>query len=239
MGIARHGSALRADAAALASQIHPVFMLPPLAASWFGAILAGEFSIAVGAVHAAAIFFAVYTAHLKDGYVDFHVRDEDDDHPLTARGCRLALVGATVGFVAALAAVVAVAGPVAGLVTLPGWVIGYLHAPQFDTNPVTVTGGYPAGMALALVGGFYVQAGTFAPAIVGLAATFLVALSGVKVVDDTTDVIYDRSIGKRTVAVALGPRRAREVAFGLMGVGMFLVVEIGRASCRERVSSPV
>jgi lycopene cyclase domain-containing protein len=234
MSLARHGAGPAADLRALGSQVHPVFMLPPVAASAFGAVLAvsprfgGDVAFApVGlACHLVAVFFGLYTAHLKDGYVDFHVRDEDDDHSLTARGCRLALAGATVGFVIALAAVVAVAGPVAGVVTLPGWVIGYLHAPQFDTNPVTVTGGYPAGVALALVGGFYVQAGTFAPAIVGLAAVFLVALSGVKVVDDTTDVAYDGSIGKRTVAVALGPRRAREVAFGLMSVGMFLVVAL-------------
>ncbi|MDX1629433.1 MAG: hypothetical protein R3345_12080, partial [Fulvivirga sp.] len=89
--------------AAFASQVHPVFMLPPLAASWFGSVLAGRFSLATGALHMGAIFFAVYTAHVKDGYVDFHVRDEDDDHPLTARGCRLGLAGASAAFFACLA----------------------------------------------------------------------------------------------------------------------------------------
>lgn len=73
------GAAVRA----YGSQIHPVFMLPALAASWFGSILAVRFSLAIGLLHMAAIFFAVYTAHLKDGYVDFYVRSEDDDHPLT------------------------------------------------------------------------------------------------------------------------------------------------------------
>jgi lycopene cyclase domain-containing protein len=233
MAIARHGAGPTASLRALGSQVHPVFMLPPLAASAFGALLAGTTRLgatdavlaplAMGA-HLVSVFFGLYTAHLKDGYVDFHVRSEDDDHPLTARGCRLALAGATAGFALALAAVVALAGPVAGLLTLPGWVIGYLHAPQFDTNPVTATAGYPAGVSLALLGGFYVQAGTLSPAVPAFAGVFLVALSGVKVVDDTTDVVYDRSIGKRTVAVALGPRRGREVAFGLMGLGMFLVV---------------
>jgi lycopene cyclase domain-containing protein len=233
MAIARHGAGPNAKLRALGSQVHPVFMLPPLAASTFGALLAVTSRLGATdatlaplalAAHLVAVFFGLYTAHLKDGYVDFHVRNEDDDHPLTARGCRLALAGATAGFALALVAVVAVAGPVAGLLTLPGWVIGYLHAPQFDTNPVTATAGYPAGVALALIGGFYVQAGTLSPAVLAFAAVFLVALSGVKVVDDTKDVLYDGSIEKRTVAVALGPRRGREVAFGLMGLGMFLVV---------------
>jgi lycopene cyclase domain-containing protein len=235
MSLARHGAGPTANLRALGSQVHPVFMLPPLAASTFGAVLAVTTRLDTAAVafapvalgvHLVAVFFGLYTAHLKDGYVDFHVRGEDDDHPLTASGCRLALAGATVGFAAALVGVVALAGPVAGLLTLPGWVVGYLHAPQFDTNPMTATAGYPAGVALALVGGFYVQAGALSPAVLGLAVVFLVALSGVKVIDDTTDVIYDRSIGKRTVAVVLGPRRGREVAFGLLGLGSFLVVAL-------------
>jgi hypothetical protein len=86
---ARHGTGLRADLSALASQVHPVFMLPPLASSWFGSMLAGEFSLALGALHMTAVFLAVYTAHVKDGYVDFHLRGEDDDHPITEPGCRL------------------------------------------------------------------------------------------------------------------------------------------------------
>ena len=210
MGIARHGAGPTAGIRALGSQVHPVFMLPPLAASVFGALLAATTRlgatdaalapVALG-VHLVAVFFGLYTAHLKDGYVDFHRRNEDEDHPLTARGCRLALAGSTAGFAVALAAVVTVAGPFAGLLTLPGWVIGYLHAPEFDTNPVTVTAGYPSGVALALLGGFYVQAGTLSPAVVAFAGVFLVSLCGVKIIDDATDVRYDRSIGKRTVAV--------------------------------------
>jgi lycopene cyclase domain-containing protein len=226
MAIARHGTGPGTALRALGSQVHPVFMLPPLASSAFGAVLAPSFAPSLLALHLLAVFLGLYTAHLKDGYVDFHVRGEDDDHPLTAVGCRLALAGASVAFFLALAAIVATVGPVAGLLTLPGWVIGYLHAPQLDTNPVTATAGYPAGVALALVGGHYVQAGGFAPVPLAFGVIFLVTLSGVKVVDDATDVAYDRSIDKRTVAVVLGPRRARSLAYALMGVGLFLVVAL-------------
>ena len=223
MGIARHGSGAVASLRALASQVHPVFALPPIAASWFGSVLAGHFSLAVGALHMTAIFFAIYTAHVKDGYVDFPVRDEDDDHPLTGVGCRLAIAGASTGFFACLAGLWGTSGVVAAVVTLPAWLIAYHHAPQLDTNPVTATTGYPAGVAVSILGGYATQTGRLAVEPVAFAAVFLAVLSGGKVIDDATDVVYDRSIGKRTVAVVLGPPRARRAAFGLMGVGIAAV----------------
>lgn len=224
MVFARNDEGVRADLMALLSQVHPVFMLPPVAASWFGSMLAGEFSLAVGALHMTAIFMAVYTAHLKDGYVDFYLRNEDDDHPLSERGCERALAGATLVFGICLVGLWIVVGPGATLVTFPGWVIGYYHAPQLDTNPVTATSGYPAGIALAVVGGYYVQTTALAPIAVAFALVFLVLLSGVKVIDDTQDYDYDDSISKRTVAVVLGPDRAHTTAYALMAVSLALVV---------------
>ena len=226
MRIARRGSGVVASLRALASQVHPVFALPPIAGSWFGSVLAGRFSIPVGALHMTAILLAIYTAHVKDGYVDFHVRGEDDDHPLTARGCRLAIAGASAGFFACLGGLWYVAGLGAALITLPGWLIGDHHAPQLDTNPLTATMGYPLGVAVAVLGGYYTQAGRLDLVPVAFAAVFLVVLSGVKVIDDAKDYDDDRSISKRTVAVVLGPPRARRAAFGLMAAGMLAVAAL-------------
>lgn len=224
MSVSRRGTGVRSTVDALASQIHPVFMLPPVAVSVFGSVLAGEFALPLAALHATAIFFAVYTAHVKDGYVDFHVRDEDDDHPLTVFGCRLALAGASVGFFGCLFILWAVVGPGAVLITLPCWLIAYHHAPQLDMNPITATTGYPLGIALALVGGYYVQTQTLAAVPLAFAAVFLLLLSGIKTIDDAKDYEYDRSISKRTVAVVLGRERARTAAFGLMVSALLLVV---------------
>ncbi len=220
MAIARHECGVVADIRALLSQVHPVFMLPPLAASWFGAALAGEFRILVGMIHMSAMFFAVYTAHVKDGYIDFYYRGEDDDHPLTIRGCRLALVGATAGFALCTVLLGVVVGPGAALITLPTWVIGYLHAPQLDTNPLTTTLGYPSGIALAILGGFYVQTTTITAGALGFALVFLVTLAGVKIIDDEQDYDYDRSIDKQTVSVLFGPWPARRLAGALLFVGL-------------------
>ncbi len=224
MVFARHGEGLGADLAALSSQIHPVFMLPPIAASWFGSMLAGEFSFPLGALHMCAIFAAVYTAHVKDGYVDFYLRAEDDDHPLSEAGCKRALAGASAFFFVCLAGLWFLVDLPAALLTLPTWFIAYLHAPQLDTNPITTTTGYPAGIALAILGGFYVQTSSLEPIALAFSLVFLVLLSGVKVIDDQQDYAYDTSIDKRTVAVVVGPERARTAAYGLMVLALALVV---------------
>lgn len=226
MAIARHGHGPAAAARAYASQVHPVFMLPPVATALFGAALAGDFDPTVALVYAGAAFFAVYTAHVKDGYIDFHRRGEDDDHPMTERGCRLGLAGATICFLGCLAALAVTATPLAVAIAAPMWAIGYLHAPQFDTNPVTTTLGYPVGIGLCLLGGYAAQTGSLGVAPVALAVVFVVTLSGVKVIDDAQDYEYDRAIGKRTVAVALGPARARTLAVTALAVGLFFVVPL-------------
>ena len=223
MALARHGSGLEATGRAYLSQVHPVFMLPPLAASLFGGILVGSLEVTVATVHVLAMFAAVYTAHVKDGYVDFHVRDEDDDHPLTVAGCRVGLVASTALFVACCLALFALVGWGAVALTVPTWAIAYLHAPQLDMNPLTATAGYPAGIALSLLGGYYVQASTLDALPVGFALVFLTLLSGIKVIDDAKDYDYDRSIDKRTVAVVLGPARAASVAYGLMAAALSVV----------------
>jgi 1,4-dihydroxy-2-naphthoate octaprenyltransferase len=230
MHVSRHGEGARADLAALASQVHPVFMLPPLAASAFGAVLAGEFALGVALVHLVAMFAAVYTAHVKDGLVDFYVRGEDDDHPLTEPGCRWAIRASSAVFFACAAGLWWLVGPGAALLALPAWLIAYHHAPQLDTNPVTTTTGYPLGIAVSLLGGYYAQTGALAVRPLAFASVLLVLLSGVKVVDDSKDYDYDRSIGKRTVAVVLGKPRARRFAYGLMAAAMVAVAAFAALS---------
>jgi lycopene cyclase domain-containing protein len=226
MAIARHGTGPRATLGAVASQVHPVFMTPPLAASGFGAVLGGLAAPRLALLHVGVAFFALYTAHVKDGLVDFHRRGEDDDHPLTRRGCHLAIAGSTAAFVAGVAALAVLVDPVAALLAVPGWLVAVLHAPQLDTNPLGATLGYPIGIGFALLGGHYVQTRTLSTASLAFAAVFVTVLAGIKVIDDTTDYDYDRSVDKRTVAVVVGPDRARRVATALMTAGMVAVVAL-------------
>ena len=233
MAIARHSVGPGPAARALASQVHPVFMLPPVAVSLAGSLLAaratGSFTPTVTGLHATAIFAAVYTAHVKDGYVDFFVRGEDDDHPLSVGGCRVALIAAGTVFVVALTGVFLTAGAGAAALTAPTWALGYFHAPQLDTNPITATGGYPVGIALSLLGAFVAGYGSLTPRVAGLAGVLLAVLVGIKVIDDGQDLAYDRSIEKRTVAVVLGPHRARRLAEGLLAAGLAGVVGLAVA----------
>jgi 1,4-dihydroxy-2-naphthoate octaprenyltransferase len=223
MTIARHGVGPGASLRALASQVHPVFMLPAVATSVIGALLAREVSFVLATLHVAIVFCELYTAHVKDGYIDFYRRGEDDDHPLTARGCRLALAGASLLVFVGLVIFFLVVGYRAALLTLPGWLIAYFHAPQLDMHPVTATAGYPLGIAFTLVSGYYVQTGSLSATPLAVAIVLFVVLSGIKVIDDAKDYEYDRSIDKRTVAVVLGRKQARQSAFALMGGGLVVV----------------
>jgi 1,4-dihydroxy-2-naphthoate polyprenyltransferase len=90
-------------------------------------------------------------------------------------------------------------------------------------HPLGATMGYPVGIALAILGGFYVQTETLTALPVAFACVFLVLLTGIKVIDDEDDYAYDRSIGKRTIAVVLGRDRARDLAYGLMALSLALV----------------
>lgn len=224
MTLARGSSGVWTTVAAFGSQIHPVFMLPAVAASLVGGLLAPSFTPGPGGIHAVAIFAALYTAHLKDGLVDFHGRGEDEEHPLTRRGCRVGLLVAGALFWAGVVALFVLVDGVAALLTVPCWLIAYFHAPQLDTNPLTATLGYPTGIALAILGGHYVQAATLSLLVVGVAGVFFLALAGIKVIDDATDYAYDRSIDKRTVAVVLGRGRARGLGFSLMAAAMLCVL---------------
>lgn len=228
MAVARHGSGVRATLVAAASQVHPVFMLPPLVASWFGAILATDLTFATGIVHSLAIFAAVYTAHVKDGYIDYYVRGEDADHPLTRRGCHLCLIFATVIFAGCILTLWLTVNWVAAAITAPTWLIGYFHAPQLDMSPLGATLGYPVGIGFSVVGGYYVQATTFSLPPLAYALILVFLLAGIKIIDDEQDVRYDRSIGKPTIAVLLGAGRARLLSVllfcvALVGVGLFSI----------------
>lgn len=241
MAVARHGRGVRGAVAAIASQVHPVFMLPPVAAAGFGAILAGRFSVPLGGIHMVAIFAAVYTAHIRDGYVDFYERGEDRDHPLTPTGCRLCLWAATLAFVVATAWLWWAVDAWAAALTVPCWLIGYAHAPYLDMTTLGETFGYPGGMALAVLGGHYVQAGTLGPEAIALAAILFVLLGGVKIIDDEQDLATDRAIGKPSMAVVIGRRRARQVAGSLLVTALTgtAVVALFGLFPREAIVAPV
>lgn len=223
MRVARHGTGVSATLRALGSQVHPVFMLPVVSASAFGALLAQQVTLWIAVVHVGIVFCELYTAHVKDGYVDFYRRGEDEEHPLTAQGCRLALGGASALVFLGLG-LLAVVDPTAALLTLPGWLIAYFHAPQLDMHPVGATIGYPLGITTTIVSSYYTQAGSLSMTAIIYAVVFLVVLSGIKIIDDATDYSYDRSIDKRTVAVVIGRARARQLAIVLMTVGLTIVV---------------
>lgn len=210
----------------MASQVKPMFMAPALASSVYGGLLAGAVAPLPAAIHVLATFLALFAAHVKDSYVDFYVRREDERLPLTRHGCRLAIVGSGVVFAACLVALWWLAGPTAAFLVLPLWILGYLHAPWLDRHPVGTSLDYSAGVALVVLGGFAAQAGTPTPTAVLVAVVFVPVLAAGGVLIDVEDVESDSRLGKRTVPVLVGPRRTRVVAGGLVGLSAAIVVTL-------------
>lgn len=198
----------------LLTQVKPTFMAPAVATSVAGGLLAPAVAPLPAAGHALAVGAALYVAHLVDEYVDAHVRGEDD--PSVRRGTLVSAAAATSGLFWVLVGVLWTAGARTGaLAAVPLWALAVAHAPALDRHPIPVTVDYPVGIGLALAGGYLTQTGALPAGVVGVAAVLAVALSGVKVSVDRLDYDADRAVGKRTVSVLLGDRRAAVVSAGV------------------------
>ncbi|NHN61638.1 MULTISPECIES: UbiA family prenyltransferase [Halorussus] len=198
----------------LLTQVKPTFMAPAVATSVAGGLLAPAVAPLPAAGHALAVGAALYVAHLVDEYVDAHVRGEDD--PSVPRGTLTRAVAATSVLFWLLVALLWAGGARAGaLAAVPLWALAVAHAPALDRHPVPVTVDYPVGIGLALAGGYLTQTGALPVGVVGMAAVLAVALSGVKVSVDRLDFDADRAVGKRTVPVLVGDRRAAVVSAGV------------------------
>ncbi len=172
---------------------------------------------------------ALYAAHLKDGYVDAYVRAEEPRGPLSARALRVAFAVTSVAFLCLAGAVWLLAGATAALLSLPLWVLAAVHAPYLDTRPVTVTADYAVAVGLVAVGGYAAQTGRVTVPVGCLAAVYVLFLAGAKVSVDLLDYAFDRSIGKRTLPVVLGPRRARAASAALLCCSALLLAGVAAA----------
>ena len=72
----------------LAAYVRPAFFVPVPGMALFGGLLARAFAPGPALVHAAAVATALYAAHLRDGYVDAFVREEEEPGPVSERARR-------------------------------------------------------------------------------------------------------------------------------------------------------
>lgn len=203
--------------------VQPIFLLPGAAMSGFGALLADEFALAPAALHATAVCLAIYVAHLKDGYVDYYIRGEDDCNPLEPAEIRVAIGVAAVLFGCCLAILWLLAGGLVVTATMPLIALGYFHAPLLDTRPVAETVDYPLGIALATAGGYATQTGTVSVAVGAVCLVLFLLLAAINIMLDRTDVNHDRRVAKQTLPVVLGPHRAQRVAWGLIATSLLIL----------------
>ncbi|WP_418279827.1 hypothetical protein [Halorubrum sp. DTA98] len=232
----------RGIAIALIALIQPTFLGPAVAMALVGGALAPTLDPWVLGLHAGAVGLAVYVAHLRDAFVDRFVRREEPAGGTTPDTLRTALLVVSIAFLAVVSALWTATGPIAAVVTVPLWVLAIAHAPYFDTGPVGVTVDYAVGVAIALLGAYVLQTGRLSAGIVGTAVVYLIVLSAVKVSVDGLDHAFDRSIGKRTVPVAIGPANADRfaaVSFALAGVVTVVLAAGGALPIRSAIASVV
>lgn len=209
--------------AGLLAHVRPVFMLPVVATSVCGAVLAPTVVGWLGLVHAGGVATALFVAHLRDGLVDGHLREEEPPL-LSVTAFRWATATAT-AVVLVLAAVLATAaGPLAAGSVVALLPLALLHAPYLDRHPVPVTVDYPVGIAVTLAGGYATQTGRLPSDVVAAAVSVAVLLAGIKIGIDRLDRSFDRSIGKRTVPVVAGTTGAKRVAVGVFATAAAVVV---------------
>ncbi|WP_254533019.1 UbiA family prenyltransferase [Natrinema gelatinilyticum] len=217
-------SRLRRTTRGLAAHVQLVFFLPGVAMSFFGALLAGDVTVSTAAVHGLAIGLAIYVAHLKDGYVDYYVREEDLDNPLSPTEIRAAIGVSSATFVSCVAFLWATTGTVPAALTAPLVVLGLLHAPHLDAAPATGVLDYPLGISLAIAGGYATQTGALSAQVIAIAAVFLPLLAGINVLLDLLDYDHDRRVPKRTIPVVVGPDAARPVAWAFVVAAVALLI---------------
>jgi 4-hydroxybenzoate polyprenyltransferase len=213
------------------AHVRPTFMLPAVGISAYGGALSGTVADPLaGVLHAGLVGLALFVAHLRDGYVDGHRRGEETPR-LSVAAFRWGIGTGGVAVVALSGVLSVRAGLPAALSTVALLALALLHAPYLDRHPLTVTVDYPAGIAVALLGGYATQTGSVTLGVVGVAAAFVGLLSGIKVGIDRLDAEFDRSIGKRTVPVAFGSRGADRIAAGVFAAtaAITAVVAVGSA----------
>lgn len=213
--------------------VRPTFFVPAVGMSIYG----GALSMGVapdplaGALHAGLVGLALFVAHLRDGYVDGHVRDEETPR-LPAAAFRWGIRAGGLVAVALTGVLFVRSGPAAAVSVGVLLTLALLHAPYLDRHPLTVTVDYPIGIAVALLGGAAAQTGSVTLRTVGVAAAFVGLLSGIKIGIDRLDADFDASIGKRTVPVAYGAQGAKRIAAGVFAATAVLTVATAAGSTR-------
>jgi len=221
---------LRRAPAGLLAYVRPTFMLPAVGMSVYGAVLAAAttFEPTVAVLHAGTVGLALFVAHLRDGYVDGHLREEETPR-LDGPAFQLSIALGTLAVVLLSGILAITAGAIAALSTLVLLVLALLHAPYLDRHPVTVTVDYPVGIGTTVVGGYAAQAGGVDLEVVIVALLFSGLLSGIKIGIDRLDRDFDASIGKRTVPVVLGSAGADRVALTIFSLTSLLTMAVGVA----------
>lgn len=221
-------------AKALLLEVRPLPTLAAMTAAVTGMAMGG--TVVGWPAYAALVGVVLFASHMKDAYVDWYVRGEDQRWPWGPFPETGELIGPRGMFAAIGGALVAFGGLLAWLdpaplsffaVAIAGAAMALLYAPVLDKRPLGSAFSYPTGVGLAVVGGGLLATGRFVPATLAYAPPLVVTLAGAKIVEDLIDADHDSQLGKATVPVQLGPERARRLGYGLVAAGTLPLALLG------------
>ncbi|GEM_PF-4845939 len=206
-------------------------MIAAITAGLIGMLLGGPVNnLGLAAAFSGCIFLAVYIAHLKDTYFDYHISGEDKINPYMGRfdgsGKLLSKNDFVMGMIVSSILLLGLSFYVASLTSyaflifvIIGWTLAIVYAPLLY-NYLGAALSYPAGVAMAMLAGYFIQTGAIGITPLLFAIPLMVMMAGAKIVEDVIDFKTDKKLGKITTPVLIGLRRAKALGYEVFYLGL-------------------
>ena len=217
-------------------EVRPPVAVPVFLAALFGGAMAGIRDWGLALLLALASLMALFVSHHKDSYTDFWIRREYElgyrsrfkDAGGVLRKEEFALaIGFFSGIFLALTAYLTWATTLLFLpFMLLAFTLALVYVPYLDKKWYEIFV-WPLGVLCVILGGYIVQAGTLSLEPVLLGSLIWWFLSFGKILDSCPDAKSDLKLGKRTVPVILGVKRAKRISYA----GLYSGVLLGAVLC--------
>jgi len=213
-------------------EIRPLPMIAALTGGLIGFAFAHEFSLNLLFPFLFSIFLALFSAHLKDTYVDYYVYKEDviyrfgrfdSSYGLLSKNNLVnGILFSTVVF-SLLTIYLTSFRNFYLIFGILGLLLSLTYSDKLSKNPVGACIGYPLGVSLALIGGYYLQTSMLNPIVITFSLILLLFLSSGKIIEDMIDMKHDKFFNKNTIPVLLGFKKNKIFGYMLAYLSLIMI----------------
>lgn len=207
-------------------------MIAALTAGLTGFAFAHAFNIILLLPFLLSIFLALFSAHLKDTYIDYYVEKEDVTYRFGRFDSSYGLLSKKnlvngILFSMLIFSLLTIYLTIFRFFYLIFGIIGMLlaltYSEKLSKNSVGACIGYPLGVSLVLVGGYYLQTSAFNPIVIIFSMILLLFLSSGKIIEDMIDMKHDKLFNKNTIPVLLGTKKNKMFGYALAYLSLIMV----------------